>query len=447
MITNDGKELIAKFLLGQAPAYATHIALGSGARPGIDLPRVITARSTTNGVANLTSPGHGYRIGDIILVNISATTYNGTYRVSNTTRDTISYVINRSNESTVATTGSVRLSMLAKRSMDFEMVRVPISSRGYVNDGGATHVVFAAEIPTSERYLISEAALWSAGSNANAANTDSRQLFTFGVLEGWKYRHDSTSEDVPFRAHLAPNPPDIDKAAVGKVFSTTSDTPVLTNAARAARYEPGRYMSNVVMLRGDSSKIDSTDQSTRFGVLSVDQAYANEFISLDIASLDLARNNPNDELKLAFSVVSKVADNPVTPAKTRVVVEFLHSDSDVSTGYARFYGEVNADDIVDNRYVVLTKTLSDLVVSGDFSWSKVRVARVYASCYDATNVLDGEHYVSLDSMRFDNVSSPNPIYAMTGYAVYSDGSSTRKPIYKIANTSSYIEFRAKLGVV
>ena len=33
MITNNGKEIIAKFLLGQAPAYATHIALGCGAKP------------------------------------------------------------------------------------------------------------------------------------------------------------------------------------------------------------------------------------------------------------------------------------------------------------------------------------------------------------------------------------------------------------------------------
>lgn len=33
MITNDGKQIIAKYLLGQAPAFATHIAAGCGPRP------------------------------------------------------------------------------------------------------------------------------------------------------------------------------------------------------------------------------------------------------------------------------------------------------------------------------------------------------------------------------------------------------------------------------
>ena len=96
----------------------------------------------------------------------------------------------------------------------------------------------------------------------------------------------------------------------------------------------------------------------------------------------------------------------------------------------------------------MTKRLRDLVVSPDFDWTKVRVVRIYASCYDAAGALDGEHYVALDGMRFDNVSSPNPTYAMTGYSVYNDGStSSPKPIYKVANTSNYIEFRANLGVI
>ena len=70
MITNSGKELIAKFLLGQVPAFATHIAVGIGARPASDLPRQITARKVANNVVELTSPGHGYRIKDIVNIYI-----------------------------------------------------------------------------------------------------------------------------------------------------------------------------------------------------------------------------------------------------------------------------------------------------------------------------------------------------------------------------------------
>ena len=33
MITNDGKELISKYLLGQVPTYATHLSIGCGAIP------------------------------------------------------------------------------------------------------------------------------------------------------------------------------------------------------------------------------------------------------------------------------------------------------------------------------------------------------------------------------------------------------------------------------
>lgn len=448
LITNTGKELIAKFLLGQAPAYATHISLGCGTRPGLDLPRTVTARELTDGRATLTSLRHGYRINDVIIVSISASTYNGTYKIIEVTENTFTYNLDRPNSSNVATTGTVRLSLAAKSSMDFEMIRVPISSRGYVNEDGSTQIAFAAEMPTSSRFLVTEAALWSAGSNANAVNVDSRMLSTFGLIEGWKYHHGQSIEEVPYRAYLATTPPDIDASLVGKVFMAPSDTPVMTNANRANRYEPGRYLSSTIMMRGDSSKVVSSDQASRNGFLSIDGAYANEHIHLDTSSMDLSQNNPNDELRLAFSVVSRVAANPVTPQKTRVYVEFLHSESDSSSGFARMYGEVWDEDIQYNRYFVLSKKLSDLTVSNDFSWSKVRVVRVFVSCYDALGELDGQHYVSLDALRFENLNTLNPVYGMTGYAVFNDGNSTApKPIYKSENTSNYIEFRARMGVV
>ena len=34
MITDKGRELIAKYLLGQAPSYASFISFGCGAEPG-----------------------------------------------------------------------------------------------------------------------------------------------------------------------------------------------------------------------------------------------------------------------------------------------------------------------------------------------------------------------------------------------------------------------------
>ena len=84
MITDIGKSIIGKYLLGQAPAYASYIAVGCGAQP-LD-----------------TSDPYG-------------------------------------NYST-------------KENLDFEMFRVPVSSRGFVNDGGTEKIVLTAELPTEERY-------------------------------------------------------------------------------------------------------------------------------------------------------------------------------------------------------------------------------------------------------------------------------------------------------
>ena len=448
MITNNGKELIAKFLLGQAPAYATHIGLGCGSRPGIDAKHLVTGKSVSNNVATLTSPDHGYRIDDILIININDSTYNGSFKVIDTTKNTFSYYLEHADNSNNSASGEVRLSLENQQCMNFEMMRIPISSRGYVNENGVTKIVFAAEMPTSQRLLVSEASLWSAGYNVNANNSDSRILCSFDMSEGWKYHHGETIEDMPFKPFLNEAPPDIDKNLVGQAFITMSDTPVMKNASRVMRYEPGRYSSNQIFLRGDSSKLNSSDNSSRHGIISPDISYLNDHIHLDTVAVDLSKNNPNDEIRLAFSLVSVVAQNPVPPAKTRVYVEFLHSESDSSHGYARLFGEVYSDDIEKNRYVVLNKKLSDMIVSPDFSWGKVRMIRIYASCYDANGNLDSNNYVALDGMRFENLNSPNPLYTMSGYSIYSDDSTVSpQPINKVANTSNYIEFRTNLGVI
>lgn len=97
MITNTGKSIIGKYLLGQAPAYASYIAVGCGAQP-----------------LDTTDPYGDY---------------------SN------------------------------KDNLDFEMFRVPVSSRGFVNEAGTEKIVLTAELPTEERYEITEIGLYSAGAN------------------------------------------------------------------------------------------------------------------------------------------------------------------------------------------------------------------------------------------------------------------------------------------
>ena len=97
MITKQGEALIAKYLLGQAPTYASYISFGCGAVPG-------------------QSP-----------------------------------------------TGT-------ETSMKFEMLRVPISSRSFVNEDDFNRISFAGELPLETQYKITEVALWSDSANALASS-------------------------------------------------------------------------------------------------------------------------------------------------------------------------------------------------------------------------------------------------------------------------------------
>jgi hypothetical protein len=111
VITKTGKSIIGKYLLGQAPAYASYIGVGCGPKP--------------------------------LLTNDALGDYSD------------------------------------KTNLDFEMLRVPISSRGFVNENGIDKIVFTAELPTEERYEISEVGLYSAGSNPSAGAYDSKTVFAF----------------------------------------------------------------------------------------------------------------------------------------------------------------------------------------------------------------------------------------------------------------------------
>ena len=135
MITNDGKEVLSKFLLGQAPSYATHISVGCGATP-------------------------------------------------------------------LDSDDALPLDMATKQVMDFEMLRVPISSRGFVEEDGAIKLSLTAQLPTENRYEITEVGLWSAGNNSLARGFDSRMIFDFE--ENWQ-AHGVTVEPITQKEPLGAN--------------------------------------------------------------------------------------------------------------------------------------------------------------------------------------------------------------------------------------------------
>ena len=387
MITNTGKNLLAKYLVGQTPSYASHIAVGCG-------------------------------------VNPVASDYTFTTQELNELKD--------------------------KQSLAFEMFRSPIISRGFVNENGLSKVVLTAELPTEERYEITEVGIFSAGSNPVAGSFDSRVIYSFADTDNWKYNPAGLSAvDIPVK--YEPLDGESQNGTINqndKVFSTNADNRIFTQNDRVARNERCRFLNNIIAMRGDTSTI-TIDGS---GVMQAGSG--SNYIRLDETSVDFTKNSPTDELRLAFSVVSKVANSVTIPDNVKILLEFSHTGPNSSQEYARF--QVNIDDtsysagtapkennFATNRYIVSTSSFQDLKKSANFSWADASTAKIYTSI-TKDGAPSESFYICLDALRIENTTSTNSLYGLTGYSVIKNVQA--RPIIKSANTTNYIEFRFVLDV-
>ena len=376
MITNTGKNIIAKFLIGQAPAYASYMAFGCGEKP-------------------LASS------------------------------DSYADYSNREN-------------------LSFEMIRVPITSRGYVVEDDVQKIVFTAELPTEERYEVTEVGVFSAKADPSLISSDSRTLLSFSSTENWEY-HTSTSSKSIFAA-VGPLHEDSNNIivvkngdVVQKVFTANADNITFQNSLRVARHERPRFLNNTIFLSGDMSNIDS----------SFDTSANPDHIHLTGRSFNLSKNSPLDELRLAFSVISKSAANTDVPDAVRIIVEFATSDSASTGDRAKFEIEVangsgaGRQDFGANRYVVAKAKLEELAKSSSFNWQDVTVVKIFATVING-GVPSSDYLIGIDALRLENTTSVNPLYGMTGYSVIKTDDGL--PVIKNLNTSNMAEFRFGMDV-
>jgi hypothetical protein len=388
MITNIGKNLLAKYLVGQTQSYASHIAVGCGASP-------------------LASDGS---FGDYSL----------------------------------------------KNSLDFEMFRVPIISRGFVNEDGIDKIVLTAELPTEERYEITEIGIFSAASNPIAGSFDSRNIYSFAETDSWLYQPFESSA-IEIEPIYTPLDGDNDDGVISvldeenqpiNVFETNADNRIFTNPERVARNERCRFLNNIIAMAGNTSTL------TKNSLGKIDASADSKYIRLNETTVDFTKNSPLDELRLAFSVVSKSPSANTVPDNVKILLEFSYTGLNSTQEYARF--EVDIDhvgqpivagverrDLSLNRYIVAKKALKDLNKTDNFDWREVSVAKIYA-CVTEAGVPSDLFYVCLDGLRLENITSTNSLYGLTGYSVIK--SVGAKPIIKLANTTNYIEFRFTIGV-
>ena len=386
MITDTGKKIIGKYLLGQAPAYASYIAIGCGPTP-----------LNTNDIFE-----------------------------------------NFSN----------------KKCLDFEMFRVPISSRGFVNENGIDKIVFTAELPTEERYEISEIGLYSAGSNPSAGVYDSKTIFAFTSTEGWQYATSAATTTIePFLEPLDGGSGNIITVA-DPVFKTNADNTIFFNPSRASKYERCRFLNNIILIRGDQADITTSQESGPTKDHFIIEPGSNH-IRLTGANIDLSRNSPKDELKLAFSLINRDGNSASVPETVKILVEF---SSPNGTQYARFEAEINQGssgnlensiaDFETNRYFVVSKQLQDLYKTENFSWEVATVVKIYACVITDEsgefNVPSNNYYIALDALRLENTQTINPLYGLTGYSIVKN--TNEETVIKSPNTSNYVEFRFSVGV-
>jgi hypothetical protein len=404
MITNTGKDILAKYLVGNVPSYASYLAFGCGKAP--------------------LGPTDSF--------------------------STAEYA--------------------AKSSLDFEMFRSPIVSKGYITnnvvdeagdvvlDGNnnpvqTTEMVFTAELPTAERYEITEIGVYSAGTNPVTSSNQSKSIYTFSNSENWEYHTAASATDIPV------HPEDLYKLADGttpvgaldtsinvveKVFQANADDIVLDNGTRTGRNERPRFLNNSIFMRGDSCSVYGSGENIYVDddPLSVD--YDPTHIHLNGNLIDLDKYSAKDELKLAFSIINKDADSSA-PTDVKIIVEFSTSEGATTQQYARFKVHLTAvdNDFTNNRYFVVSKKLEELDKSSEFSWQAAPVVKVYASAISGGSP-SSDFYVALDAMRVENLNSVSPVYGLTGYTV--SKTDTGLPIIKAPNTANLVEFRFAMDV-
>jgi len=374
LITSTGKEIVAKYLLGTAPAFASYMAFGSGPQP--------------LGSAD----SHSFN------------TYEG------------------------------------KELLDFEMFRVPISSRGYVYEDGVNKLVFTAELPSQERYEISEIGIYSAGSNPSAAGFDSRNLVLFSQEEAWQSVTASTASIPVVTTPLDSQDNNVIDVAYD-VFQANADNRIFYRNNRNDYHERCRFFNNVILVAGDFSNIKDATSATNLSAV--------HHISKTGTSINLSQNSLSDKIKIAFSVINKSAaltlSTPYTgPDSVKIIVDFINT----STKKARLIFNVvdagNASiDFSSNRYYTIEKNISDVVQEDGFSWADVTSLKIYA-CAVTSNALDDNYYIGLDAIRIDNTQTQNPLYGLTAYTVVKNAD--EQPILKASNTNNYVEYRMSVGV-
>lgn len=467
MITNTGKGIIAKYLVGQTPVYASYMSMGCGSLPlstSVEQPNYADKTSMDFEMFRVPITSRGY-IKESVTADITGATYS---------TGTVTYTANNSfipgdrvTISGVTPTAYNLVDEIVETATDTQFTVSYTGSFGSYSTGGLatatrSRIVLTAELPTEQRYEISEIGIYSAKSNPSAVNRDSRMLYSFLENEDWEYHDSSVSGSlgntvtIPLYGSsndgiIKPTDPVLAPLIqYPKAFRVSTDNSIFNSASRIEKYENCRFLNGIVMLAGNLSVLDIVDNKVDVKDRSTSYATNGTHIHLQGSNLNLSRQSSEDELRLAFSIVNKDASaTTLHPSRVLIMVELSSEDSAAPTNYAKF--EIDSDSIggfspSTNRYYVAKTKISELTKGPNFAWNSISIVKIYVSIFKtgSSNPTD-DFYLCLDAMRLENVTTQNPLYGLVGYAVTRTDNS--QPILKASNTSNSVEFRYGLDVI
>lgn len=354
MITNAGKEIISKYMLGQVSGFATHLSLGCGAMPlksneemqsldvllakeslDFEMVRVpitskgfvdnskqfsIAGQQVVGGVVTLTTNfANDVVVGETVVVIGSDQQLDGTHTVTgaNSATSSFSYITPAPNAEFFG--GTVKVSR--------------------------TSLSLTAEVPADNRYEITEIGIWSAENNSMAGTYDSHNVFNF--TNTWQ-EHSTAISSPPTISNFGSGT-DINQGVVSqKVFYASTGSEIFQNTIRKNRKEGPRFLNTTLMVRGDTCQISGlAGQWTPTGVLPGETP---THVHLNNVNFDISRNSPSDKLNFAFSLVDKDAVGNNNPDYVKVSVEFFVSEMEASSGYARLELYFDGNEFEANRY-------------------------------------------------------------------------------------------------
>ena len=469
MITNKGNQIITKYLLGQSPEYAAYLAIGVGAEPldtsetdssspskesldfeAFRVPIISRGLVSDNIVADIdswvqsaglvtveTSSQHGIKPGDSVelaftLSSSANSIREGTYIIDTTTSNTVTYPQSFTSASATPVSWFSSASASDTATIAYDRERI----------------IFKAQLPSDQRYQMTEIALYPAASNSLALNYDSKTFAGFLTTEGWTYHNVSASLVESDNAISFTTVSIAD--TFGNVGSATFLEPLTGSAANALfvnsnneaftfyerknRYENTRFYNRCLIVPGNM---------TTFGGDAMTISGQQKYVFNSSLRLNLSQNSPDDYVKFALSVISNEVDASTPPSKTRLRFEFL----DTTSGDAAVATELlSAGDLTASRYVIISKQIKDFDAGSDFSWARVDGINIYAQTLNSSGNYDGS-YVAFDGIRIDNENTDNPLYAMVAYSRLKNNYDAAQPIEKTENSQGYVEYRFGVNIV